>query len=157
MAAKRKPKAKYSPPKSRNAHNPHCAATVGPRPSAAQTEHLYPAEMANLVKPWRSLIEEIPGVPEESLETAEDIRRNEGEFVRNGGSEFSFGKGLEPPWVTRLAAGQRRYSRPDDRGNGGRYHGLTPKWGEFWPYVPPPANPPSQGSFRLHEFLNGRG
>jgi len=152
MAAKRKPK-RYSPPKSRHASTPSCA-TAGPRPSAAQTEHLYPAEMANLVKPWRSLVVGIDNLP---TETAEDIRRNEGEFVRNDGSEFSFGKGLEPPWVKRLGAGQRRYSRPDDRGNGGRYHGTTPRWGEFWPYVPPPANPPSQGSFRLHEFLNGRG
>jgi hypothetical protein len=146
----RKPKAKrYSPPKR---HDPQ-SATAGPRPTAAVTEHLFPAEMANLVKPWRSLVAGIDNLP---TETAEDIRRNEDELRRIDGSEFSFGKGLEPPWVTRLAAGQRRYSRPDDRGNGGRYHGLTPRWGEFWPYVPPPQ-PQSQGSFRLHEFLHGNG
>jgi hypothetical protein len=117
--------------------------------------------MVALTQPWRSLIDGIPYVPEESLETPMDVRRNETELRRNDGSELSYGKGIEPPWTTRRAAAQRRYSQPGDPQNpAARYHGLTPKYGEFYPYVPPQQQQQATtgiGSVKLHQFLNGIG
>jgi hypothetical protein len=106
-------------------------------------------ELHNLQRPWQSFGGEIRGLPTEQVE---DIRRNEAELVRNGGSEFSIGAGLEAPWTARRAAAHRRYTEVDEPG--GRYHRTTPPPGTFWPRH---HRPSGHGSAQLHRFLRQNG
>jgi hypothetical protein len=70
-------------------------------------------------RPWEVITEGNTAYPTEQIE---NLRRTEIELTAHG-SELSFGRGSEPPFVTRQAAQQQRYATPDE---GGRYHGKTP-------------------------------
>jgi hypothetical protein len=117
--------------------------TPGPQP--AVTERLTHAELERVSRPWQLTEGELCGLPADQIE---DLRRHENE--RNDASEFSIGKGTEPPWVTRQAAQQGRYATPEE---GGRYHGKTPACG-------PPRTPmrhDHRGSVQLGKALRRYG
>jgi hypothetical protein len=106
---------------------------------------------------------EIAGLPTENVE---DLRRHETELRQNAGgdgngSEMSIGAGLEAPWTVRRAAARYEYTRPDDFGGGGRYHGTTPPmtWQPGYPPPPRPGYPlpKTQGSLQLRRFLRQEG
>jgi hypothetical protein len=94
------------------------APETGGEPQAAVT-----AVTAETCQPPPTCLGALPGFINDAIE---DVRRHQSELVRNEASEFSIGKGMEPPWVARQARREHRYATPDE---GGRYHGLTPPCG----------------------------
>lgn len=124
-----------------------------PTPTAAATSYVrHDVLRAIENRRWGGLFDLLPGL---DFEVAEDLRKHESELVANGGSEFSFGAGTEAPWTARRAAAQRRLTTPDEPG--GRYHGKSPRIGEFWRFRHPDQRPRTHGSRELHRFLNRNG
>jgi hypothetical protein len=122
---------------------PQPVPTSGPQPSPAVTERLTHRERRNLQRPWQASEADFPGLPRDQIE---DLRVHENELIGNEASEFSIGKGMEPPWVTRNAARQGRYATPAE---GGRYHGKAPSCGP----TPTPICPNRHGSVQLGKAL----
>jgi hypothetical protein len=100
---------------------------TGGQPQAAVTEPPSHGELKRAQRPWQAT-EGVCGLPADQID---DLRRHENELIRNEASEFSIGKGTEPPWVARQARREHRYATPEE---GGRYHGKTPPCGP--PHTP---------------------
>lgn len=82
-----------------------------------------PNQSRFISRPYRGPWESLTGVSPWSDEQIENLRHHEHE-LESKGSEFSYGRGTEPRWITARADREHRYATPAE---GGAYHGKAPR------------------------------